>query len=160
VQVESVCKIVFPIVFLLFNVGYWPAILVGYFDGIWILSIVFLLFNVGYWPSILVGYFDGIWILSIVFLLFNGGYWPAILADILTEFESFPSSSSCSMWSTGPPFWRIFWRNLSPFHRLPLVQCGLLARHFGGYFDGIWVLSIVFLLFNVVYFLVGYFDWI
>lgn len=32
--VESVCKIVFPIVFLVFNMGYWPAILIGYFDGI------------------------------------------------------------------------------------------------------------------------------
>jgi len=32
-QFELICKICLPIIFLIFNISYWPSLLAGYFDG-------------------------------------------------------------------------------------------------------------------------------
>ena len=32
-QFEFICKIILPLIFLLFNISYWPTLLTGYLDG-------------------------------------------------------------------------------------------------------------------------------
>ncbi len=107
---ESVCKVVFPIVFLIFNIGYWPAILVGYFDGIWI-SRQKRTGPVGSWfsaPSS--SSYLHLWPLTFEFpaksiiarcLVLSG---KRLISRSASDFFS-PSSSSNSTLATGPQSW-------------------------------------------------------